>query len=69
MKPADYPLGSAESRAAARVQIERSKEPKEVIRVRVIHVGHDGKEPLPPSQRLPWNGGITEIVHIASSDS
>jgi len=69
VKPADFPLGSAESRAAARVQLERSKEPKEVIRVRVVHVGDDGKEPLPPSQRHRWTGGVTEIIHVAGSDS
>ena len=68
-KPGDFPIGSSESRAAARVQIERSKQPREVIRVRVIHIGHDGKEPLLPPQKFPWKGGVTEIVHTAGSNS
>lgn len=68
-KPGSFPIGSSESRAAARVQLERSKQPKEVIRVRIIHVGHNGKEPLPPSKSISWQGGITEIVHVSGGNS
>lgn len=68
-KPGNFPIGSSESRAAARAQLERLNQPKEILRVRVIHVGHDGKEPLPPPQRHRWTGGVTEIIHVAGSSS
>jgi hypothetical protein len=70
MKPSDFRLGSIESRAAARVQFELAeREPEAFIRLRVIHVGHDGKEPLPASRRVPWRGGVTEIIHLAGDGS
>jgi hypothetical protein len=69
VKPADFPLGSAESRAAARAQLERAKrEPGEVIRVQIVYIGHDKKEPLPPPERIPWKGGVTEMIWVAGED-
>jgi hypothetical protein len=66
MKPSDFQLGSLASRAAARAQLERVKQgPEEVISIRVVYIGYDGKEPLPSPQRIPWKGGVTEIVHVA----
>lgn len=66
LKPEHFPLGSPESRPMARAQLERAeREPAQVLRIRVIHVGHDSKEPLPQSQRFPWQGGVTEIIHVA----
>jgi hypothetical protein len=68
-KPAEFPIGSPESRAAARAQLERAKrEPGEVIRVRIIEVGYDGKTPLPPPQRFPWEGGVTEMIWVAGEE-
>lgn len=70
LKPGYFPLGSPESRAMARAQLERAeREPTQVLRIRVIHVGLDSKELLPRPQRLPWQGGVTEIIHVAGSDS
>jgi len=65
-KPGNYQLGSIESRTAARTLLERirTSQEKNVIAVRIEHIGHDGKEPLPLSQRIPWGGGVTEIIHV-----
>lgn len=70
-KPGNYELGSIESRTAARAMMERiqTARKKNVILVRIEHIGHDGKEPLPLSQRIPWEGGVTEIIHVAGSSS
>jgi hypothetical protein len=67
--PGNYQLGSIESRTAARAMLERiqTSQQKNAIVVRVEYIGHDGKEPLPLSQRIPWGGGITEIIHVAGS--
>jgi hypothetical protein len=69
-KPGDFPLGSPESRAMARAQLERSeRKPGQVLRIRVIHIGVDSIEPLPQAQTYPWQGGVTEIIHTADSSS
>ncbi len=70
LKPGYFPLGSVESRVMARAQLEcAEREPKQVLRIRVIHVGLDSKEPLPQRQKLSWQGGVTEITHVAGSSS
>jgi hypothetical protein len=70
LKPGDFPLGSRESRAIARAQLERAeREPTQVLRIRVIHVGLDSKERLPQPQKFRWQGGVTEIIHVAGSSS
>jgi hypothetical protein len=52
----------------ARAQKERAEqEPKQVLKVRVIHVGLDDRELLPKPQTISWRGGVTEIVHVAGS--
>jgi hypothetical protein len=42
-KPSDYPLGSLESRIAARTMFERiqAEREKNVIRITVVHIGQD----------------------------
>jgi hypothetical protein len=64
MKPADFCLGSIESRVAARAQLEWAK-PEIVLRVRIVHIGHDGTTPLPVAQHIVWKGGASQIVHVA----
>jgi hypothetical protein len=66
-KPDSYMLGSLESRTAARTMLERirTNQKKNAILVRIEHIGHDGKEPLPPAQRIQGNNGVTEIIHVA----
>jgi hypothetical protein len=64
MKPSDFAVGSVESRVAARARLSRA-EPEEVLRVRVIHIGYDEETPLPLLRLLKWNGGLTEITHVA----
>ena len=68
-RPGNSELGSIESRTAARAMLERiqTSRQKNAIVVRIEHVGHDGKEPLPVSQRIRWGGGITEIIHVSGS--
>ena len=65
-RPEDFPIDSTESRAAARAMITR--EPEKVIRLTIVHIGHDGKEPLPPSSRSEGDGGVTEILHVGSDN-
>jgi hypothetical protein len=61
--PADYPLGSMASRAAARAMLERRERRKERIRVSVVLVGHREGDPLPEDWRVQSERGVTEIVH------
>jgi hypothetical protein len=70
-KPSSYVLGSLESRTAAKTMLERRRrdQEKNVILVRIEHIGHDAKEPLPPSQRIPGKSGVTEIIHVAGGSS
>jgi hypothetical protein len=70
-KPSSYVLGSLESRIAARTMLERTRtEQREtIILVRIEHIGHDAKEPLPPSQIIPGKSGATEIIHVAGGSS
>ena len=50
--------------------LERAeREPGTVLRVVIVHIGHDGTEPLPAPQRIKWVGGVTEIVHKAGAES
>lgn len=58
-----FPVGSLQSRVAARAKLER--EPGTVLHVTVIHIGHKATDPLPAPDRIKWNGGLTEIVHLA----
>jgi hypothetical protein len=63
LMPGDFQVGSFQSRASARALLDRGT----VIRVRIVHLGHDGKKPLPPRPRCMWKGGTTEIVHIVEA--
>jgi hypothetical protein len=66
-KPGFYALRSLESRTAARMMLERTRinQQKNIILVKIEHIGHDGREPLPPPRRIQGGGGVTEIVHLA----
>ena len=65
-RPGDFPIGSIESRAAARARLEHTKDnPGEVDHVQIVHIGHDGKMPLPLPKRIEWPGGMTKIEHVA----
>jgi hypothetical protein len=68
-RPGNYQRGSIESRTAARAMLERiqTSRQKNAIVVRIEHIGHDGKEPLPVSQSIRWGGGTTEIIHVSGS--
>ena len=67
INPADFPLGSMESRAAARARLEKRMEP--VVRVTIVHIGHDGSTPLPPPTRCNWgDDGFAEFIHVGSKD-
>lgn len=67
-KPGDFPICSPESRAAARAMLERAeREPGTVLRLVIVHIGHDGTEPLPAPRRIKWPGGVTEILHEAGA--
>jgi hypothetical protein len=70
-KPGDYQLGSIQSRIAARAILEctRVDQEKNAIIVKVEHIGHDGRDPLPPPRRTVSAGRATEIIHVAGSNS
>jgi hypothetical protein len=70
-KPGNYVLGSIESRIAARAMSKRIRadQEKNVILITIEHIGHDGKDPLPPPRRIEWEGGVTRIIHVAGSGS
>jgi hypothetical protein len=68
-EPGDYQLGSIQSRIAARAILERIRadQVKNAIIVTVEHVGHNGRDPLPPPRTIVSAGGITEILHVTGS--
>jgi hypothetical protein len=69
-KPGDFPICSPESRAAARAMLERAERaPGTVLRLVIVHIGHDGTDSLPAPQRIKWAGGVTEILHEAGAES
>lgn len=63
--PGDFPVGSLESRAAARSMLERteSNASRIVMRIEIVHIGTGADEPLPATQLVPFDGGMAEIVH------
>lgn len=63
-RPGDFQLGSIESRAAARALVASMSDP-EPFKVTIVHIGHDGATPLPPPTVIKWDGGTTEIMHVA----
>jgi hypothetical protein len=65
-RPSDFPVGSPESRAAARAMAERRI--KSSIRVKIVYVGRRGGEGLSPPERIESEDSITEIVHVAGSE-
>ena len=65
-RPSNFPVGSPESRAAARAMAEWRI--KGFIRVKVVYVGLRGGEGLPPPERIESEDSVTEIVHLAGSE-
>ena len=70
-RPSDYQLGSIQSRIAARAILGRIRADQErnAIIVIVEHIGHDGRDALPPRRRIESAEGVTEIIHVAGSSS
>lgn len=52
MKPGDFPIGSMESRAAARMQVERGRETQERIEI-ICHVSRPRRDYTQPLA-TPW---------------
>jgi hypothetical protein len=55
----DFPIGSLESRAAARMMLERRRENMLMYRINIVLVGHQDDEPLPEGKR----SGVTEFTY------
>ena len=53
IKPGDYPLGSLESRAAAR-SLAKERTEKELV-IQIVYVSPDGTEKNGPVYRAPWH--------------
>jgi len=50
--------------------LERAqREPGSMLRISIVHIGHNGNEPLPAPQRIKWASGVTVIVHEAGAES
>jgi hypothetical protein len=64
-RPGDFPVGSIESRAAARTLAGNKKEVKEILRVDVKHISASASE-LPASSRHECENCIIEIIHRGS---
>jgi hypothetical protein len=62
-RPEEFPLGSIESRAAARALLEARKET--TISVQIIHIGRLEGDSLPSPK---FSGGV-RIFHIAGESS
>ena len=70
MKLGVFPVDSLDSRPVVHAQLKRAEQdPRQVLRIQIIHVGLNDKEPLLQPQTIPWRGGVTEIVHVAGSSS
>ena len=66
-RPSDFPVGSPQSRAAARALAEHRI--RSFIRVKIIHVGRRGSEGLPPMQRMQSGDDIVEIEHVGCNET
>lgn len=65
-RPSDYPMGSPESRAAARAMAQDRI--KTFIRVRIIHIGREGSDGLPSPYRIQSEDCIVELIHVGGDD-
>ncbi len=65
-RPSDFPVGSPRSRAAARAIV--GPKIRATIRLKIIHIGHNGSDGLPPMQRIESDDSVTEIVHVAGDE-
>jgi hypothetical protein len=63
IRPGDFPLGSAASRAAARSLWEMRQQSKQVIHLKIVLIGHPKDKPLPDGWRREWDGGVTECSY------
>jgi len=63
-RPSDFPVGSPQSRAAARALAESRI--KSFIQVKIIHIGRSGSDGLPSMRRIQSSDSVVEIVHIPS---
>jgi hypothetical protein len=64
-RPGAFPLGSIESRAAARALAWRKSGKKEVLRVEVVHIAAFRGD-LPSSSRYECENCIIELIHLNS---
>jgi hypothetical protein len=60
-----FPLGSIESRAAARALAVSKRIEKEIIRVEVVHIAASAAD-LPSSSRYECKNCIIELIHLNS---
>lgn len=65
-RPSVFPVGSTQSRAAARALVERKI--KSFILVKIIHIGRGDSDRLPLMQRIQSDDSVTEIVHVAGEE-
>jgi hypothetical protein len=64
--PSDYPMGSPESRAAARAMAERKIRTR--ITVRIVHVGQSLIGDLATPYRIDSEDSVVEFVHTGGNN-
>jgi len=63
LKPGQYPLGSIESRAAARTLLENKGKPTTTIHVVFVGGSKEDRKPLPPTKRVPGSNVVIEYSY------
>jgi hypothetical protein len=65
-RPLDFPVGSPQSRAAARVLAESRT--KSFLQVKIVHIGRTDSDRFPPMQRIKSVDSVIEILHVAGDE-
>jgi hypothetical protein len=63
ISPGDFPVGSTASRAAARSLWEMRQQSEQVMRLKIVLIGHPKDKPLPDGWRNEWDSGVTECIY------
>ncbi len=63
LKPGQYPIGSIQSRAAARTMLENNKSKPEVIHIVLVGGSKENRTPLPPTKKVPGSNVVIEYSY------
>jgi hypothetical protein len=68
-KPGEYPIGSVQSRAAARMMLENKSKPEMVIRVVYVGGSKENRPPLLATKRVPGSSIVVEYCYEEDTDA